>query len=193
MVFEPGSGDMVATCGGRFLCVFKVQTGELMLKYTHTERDHELFTLSWTELGEHKLLASGSASGEVRLFHPAMQVSFHHWSVGKGVAVYAVEFHPARPSWLFVGSNKSEVGLWDIGDPAPPQYVGCKPCQLMKVVANKGDIYSMAWVKEEEWLMVGTAEGLVGWNVEEKEVQVDKFPRYKPAMLKFRLLTLFRS
>ena len=157
-----------------------------MLKYTHNDRGHELFTLSWTKLGEHMMLASGSASGEVRLFHPARQVSFHHWSVGRGVAVYAVEFHNSQPSWLFVGSNKSEVGLWDVGDPRPPQYVGCKPTQLMKVVADKGDIYSMAWVKEMEWLMVGTAEGLVGWNVQESEVQGDKFPRYKPGMVKFQ-------
>jgi len=186
VVFEPGNSDCVATCGGRFLCVFQVSTGDLLLKYTHSERDHELYTISWTRLSGH-MLASGSASGEVRLFHPAKQVSFHHWSVGRAVAIYAVKFHTSQPSWLFVGSNKSEVGLWDVGDPQPPHYVGCKPNQLMRLVANSGDIYSMAWVKGEEWLMVGTAEGLVGWSVDEEKVQENKFPRYKPTMVKFKL------
>jgi len=187
VVFEPGNSDCVATCGGRYLCVFKVSTGQLMLKYTHAQRSHELFTLSWTILAEDMvMLASGSASGEIRLFHPARQVSFHHWSVGRGVAVYAVKFHTNQPSWMFVGSNNSEVGLWDIGDPRPPHY-NCRPRQLVRLVADSGDIYSMAWVTEEEWLMVGTAEGLVGWKVLEEKVKEEMFPRYRPNMVKFRL------
>ena len=187
VVFEPGNSDVIATCGGRFLCVFRVSTGELILKYTHKEVKHEFFTLSWTRIEDHMYLASGSSTGELRLYHPANQVSFHHWSLGSDVAVYAVEFLPKVTNWIFVATNDSEVGLWDIGVPKPPYYSGCNPCQIMRVIADKGDIYSLAWIQKSKWLFIGTEEGLVGWHVELPKVKEIMFPRYRPEKVEFRL------
>eukprot|EP00092_Neocalanus_flemingeri_P023940 GFUD01025969.1.p1 GENE.GFUD01025969.1~~GFUD01025969.1.p1 ORF type:complete len:405 (+),score=122.90 GFUD01025969.1:71-1285(+) len=187
VVFEPGQKDVVATCGGRYLCVFSVSTGDLLMKYTHKEMDHELYSLSWTVLDCGNLLASGSASGEVRLYHPAREVSFHHWTKKKGVAVNAVKFHSSQPSWLFTATNDSVVSLWDIGDPSPPHYSKCKEVQLLKLAADMGDVYSMAWVGEEQWVMVGTQQGLVGWKIREDKIKEVQFPKHKPGMVEFNL------
>ena len=187
VVFEPGQEDVVATCGGRYLCVFSVSTGELLMKYTHKSKGHELYSLSWTVLGCGNLLASGSACGEVRLYHPAREVAFYSWTHKKEVAVNAVEFHTSQPSWLFTATNESIISLWDIGDPNPPDYSRCRHVQLLKMVADMGDVYSMAWVEEGQWVMVGTMKGLVGWKVMADKVKEDKFPRHKPIMVEFSL------
>jgi len=185
VVFEPGNKDVVATCGGRYLCVISVSTGHLLMKYTHKERSHEFYSLSWTVLDCGKVLASSSASGEVRLFHPAREVSFYSWTQRKGVPVNAVEFHTNQPSWLFTASNKSEVSLWDIGQPDPPAYGKTKHVHLLKMVADMGDMYSMAWVGDTQWLMVGTVQGLLGWRIKEKKVKENRFPKHKPSMVEF--------
>jgi len=187
VVFEPGNDDVMATCGGRYLCVFSVSTGELLMKYTHKEETYEFYTLAWTVLDCGKVMASGSASGEIRLFHPAREVSFYFWNKKQGVAVNAVVFHNKEPSWLFTATNNSVVFMWDIGQPDPPTYGKVKHELLLKIEADTGDMYSMAWVGETQWLMVGTVEGLIGWRIKEKKVKEVKFPKFKPRMVEFTL------
>ena len=187
VVFEPDNKDVLATCGGRYLCVFSVSTGELLMKYTHKDSSHELYTLSWTVLDCGNVLASGSACGEVRLYHPAREVAFYFWTQKKGVAVNAVKFHSSQPSWLFTATNESVVSMWDIGDPYPPDYSKARHVQLIKMVADRGDVYSMTWVGEKQWVIVGTMKGLVGLKIKEKEVKANKFTRHKPTMVEFTL------
>lgn len=187
VVFSPGEKDVVATCGGKYLCIFNVSTGELLMKYTHKEQNYEFYSLAWTVLDCGTVLASGSAGGEIRLFHPAREVSFYFWNQKKDVAVNAVEFHSKQPSWLFTATNKSFVYLWDIGQPDPPRYTKTKSVQLLKIIADMGDIYSMAWVGENQWLMVGTVKGLVGWRIKDTKVKEVKFPKYNPIMVEFTL------
>jgi len=157
------------------------------MKYTHKEIDHEMYSLSWTVLECGNILASGSASGEVRLYHTARQVAFYSWSHKKGIAVNAVEFHTSQPSWLFTATNNSVVSLWDIGDPSPPTYNKCGHVQLLKLAADTGDIYSLAWVDERQWVMVGTMQGLVGWKINKSKILDETFPKHKPVKVEFNL------
>ena len=79
-MFEPGRPEIIATCGGRFLCVLNVDTGELLLKYCHKNKNQDFFSLSWTTTPEcGNVLASGSSLGEIRLYHLAKEVSFYSW------------------------------------------------------------------------------------------------------------------
>jgi len=187
VVFNPENKDVVTTCGGRYLCVFNVSTGELLLKYTHKSLNYEFYSLSWTLIDTEKVLASGSACGEVRLFNPEREVSFYNWNQKKGVAVNSVQFHSTEPSWLFTATSESVVSLWALKHFDPPHYSKVKHVHLLKMVANMGDVYSMAWVGEKHWLMVGTMKGLVGWNIKERKVKENKFPRHKPTMVEFSL------
>ena len=76
--------------------------------------------------------------------------------------------------------------LWDIGRPAPPSYKGV-PRRLLRVAAEMTPnlyrcashhhqwinilmhlLHSMAWVKEQKWLLAGTESGLIGWNLPTK-------------------------
>ena len=168
------------------MCVFSVSTGDLLMKYTHNELDHEMYSLSWTVHGCGNLLATGSASGEVRLYHPAGHVAFYSWTHKKGVAVNAVEFHSSQPSWLFTATNNSVVTLWDIGDFNPPTYSKCKHVQLLKMAADTGDIYSLAWVDDEQWVMVGTMQGLVGWKIRQSKILGETFPKHTPVKVEFK-------
>ena len=98
VVFSPWDTECVAICGGRDLSVVKVSTGDLVMRYTCKNLAYMMYTISWTKMVDNIMLASGSDCGEVRLFHPARKVCFHHWFVNKGIAVYAVKFHCRQPS-----------------------------------------------------------------------------------------------
>ena len=63
------------------------------------------------------------------------------------------------------------VSLWDVGTPTLPTYDGVNPKQLLKLFPDYGDVYNIAWSgHQSNWLLAGTAAGLVGWNVEANKV-----------------------
>jgi len=182
VMFEPGRPEIIATCGGRFLCVLNVDTGELLLKYCHKNKNQDFFSLSWTTTPEcGNVLASGSSLGEIRLYHLAKEVSFYSWIYKKGVSVNAVQFHSYKPSLLFTASKDSYVNLWDIGNPSPPYYEDIKHVQLLSLQATGGDLYSMAWVPESNWILVGAMEGLMAWKIVPNKLKTAK------KMIEFRL------
>jgi WD40 repeat protein len=144
------------------------------MRYTHPEEDCVFYSLSWSRLGSRRVLAAGSHQGEVRLFHPARHLCFASWAADgrRGSAVHAVEFHSGVAGWLLVATADSQLSLWDLGDPEPPAYgrLGTRPpVQLLKLVADSSpDLYSLAWVDHTSWLLAGTAEGLLGWRLQEE-------------------------
>jgi len=162
--FEPGNPEVVATCGGRYLCVINIETGDLLLKYCHKMKSQDFFTLAWSEMNFGNILATGSNLGEIRLYHLAKEVSFYHWIYKKGVAINAAKFHHHIPNLLFTASSDSVVILWNIGSPVPPSYNGANHEQLLSLQAS-GDFYSMAWVPDSQWILVGAKDGLFGWNI----------------------------
>ena len=104
-------------------------------------------------------------------FH--LKVCFHEWKPveKKNTAVNSLVFHSSEPTWLFCGTNDGVVSLWDVGTPALPTYDGVNPRQLLKLFPDYGDVYNIAWSgHQSNWLLAGTAAGLVGWNVEAKKV-----------------------
>jgi len=182
VVFEPGNPEVIATCGGRFLCVINVNTGELLLKYCHKNKNQDFYTLSWTTTAEcGNLLASGSSHGEIRLYHLAKEVSIYSWVYKKGVSVNAAQFHSYKPTLLFTASKDSVVNLWDIGNPCPPYYEDLKHVHLLSLQATGGDLYSMAWVPESNWILVGAMEGLMAWKIVPNKLKTAK------KMIEFRL------
>ena len=89
----------------------------------------------------------------------------------KNTAVNSLVFHSSEPTWLFCGTNDGVVSLWDVGTPSLPTYDGVNPRQLLKLFPDYGDVYNIAWSgHQSNWLLAGTAAGLVGWNVEAKKV-----------------------
>ena len=168
--FEPGNPEVVATCGGRYLCVINIESGDLLLKYCHKMKSQDFFTLSWSEMNFGNILATGSNLGEIRLFHLAKEVSFYHWIYRKGVAINAAKFHHQKPNLLFTASSDSVVILWNIGYPVPPSYNGANHEQLL-YLQSSGDFYSMAWVPDSQWILVGSKDGLFGWNIKVEAAQ----------------------
>merc|ERR1719244_2573782 len=47
--------------------------------------------------------------------------------------------------------------------------------------------YSIAWVKDTEWLLTGTSVGLLGWKVKETKVKEITFPRHSPKLVRLDL------
>ena len=92
-----------------------------------------------------------------------------------------------QPTWLFCGTNDGVVSLWDVGTPSLPTYDGVNPKQLLKLFPDYGDVYNIAWSgHQSNWLLAGTAAGLVGWNVEAKKV-TEQGAKYRPIMVDFLL------
>ena len=68
-----------------------------------------------------------------------------------------------------------------------PTYDGVNPKQLLKLFPDYGDVYNIAWSgHQSNWLLAGTAAGLVGWNVEAKKVS-EQGSKYRPIMVDFLL------
>ena len=79
------------------------------------------------------------------------------------------------------------VSLWDVGLPTLPTYDGVNPRQLLKLFPDYGDVYNIAWSgHHSNWLLAGTAAGLVGWNVEAGKV-TEQGAKYRPMMVDFLL------
>ena len=55
------------------------------------------------------ILASGSNTGEIRLFHMDREVSFYSWVYKKGVSINSAQFHSEQSSWLLTASQVSEA------------------------------------------------------------------------------------
>lgn len=183
--FEPGNPEVVATCGGRYLCVINIESGDLLLKYCHKMKSQDFFTLSWSKMKFGNILATGSSHGEIRLFHLDKEVSFYHWIYKKGTAINAAKFHHQMPNLLFTASSDSVVILWNIGEPVPPSYNEANHEQLL-YLESIGDFYSMAWIPDSQWILVGAKDGLFGWNIEvesanSRRQEIHLSPKASPA------------
>ena len=175
----------MATCGGRYLCVINIESGDLLLKYCHKMKSQDFFTLSWSKMKFGNILATGSSHGEIRLFHLDKEVSFYHWIYKKGTAINAAKFHHQMPNLLFTASSDSVVILWNIGEPVPPSYNEANHEQLL-YLESIGDFYSMAWIPDSQWILVGARDGLFGWNIEvesanSRRQEINLSPKASPA------------
>ena len=181
---------------------------DLLLKYEHRE-EVDLFTLSWSTKEFGNILASGSNTGEIRLYDMEREVSFYSWIYKKGIAINAAHFHSEESSWLITASKVTSKGfvppslylkcslpqdgmicLWDIGTPSPPKYKEARHRMLLRVEhegSNK-DIYSMAWVPGagSGWVLVGSMDGVSGWRISSRKVKEEIFPHSGPVRVEFR-------
>jgi len=183
VAFEPGRPDRVATCGGPFLCIIDLKSGELLKKYSHKNQSHEFFCMAWTTISNNNFVALGSSCGEVRLIHPRKLVAFDAWTPKKRQSVNALKFQEKEPGWLFIASScdgNGVVSLWDIHSPTPPEFSNSRQTFLMEISVDDCTLYCMSWVEETGWLLVGGDEGLLGWRVREEKVRETCFPKYSP-------------
>jgi len=202
VAFEPdidgNTTFLVATCGGRFLCIFDVRDGDLVMKYKHKESEESLYCLAWTPIHGHNILASGSATGELRLYHPKKKVSFHSWKVDhqnpSSTSVNAIRWHHQRSNWVFVATSDSNhnskvswVTLWDVSGVDPPEYQNPSHVKVFKFPLTMGDLYTMDWCDDSHWLLLGTQEGLVGWHLNKLVESRHTGKPYKPGMVEFTL------
>ena len=199
VMFEPHPDDNnktthhVATCGGDSVTVIDVNSGIVEIKYKDKDTNEQFFTLAWTTLTvddkKINVLATGGIQGEIKMIHPQNKVCYHTWRAvnSKKTAVYSLVFHSNQPTWLFSGSSDGLVTLWDVGTPILPSYDRVHPKIIMKLSPNFGSVYNIAWSgHESNWLLAGTEDGLVGWNMEAVKVK-QQGRKYCPIMVDFLL------
>ena len=127
--------------------------------------------------------------GEIRMYHPRNKVCYYCWRPvdKKDVSVNSLVFHSSEPSWIFCATNDGVVTMWDVGIPNLPDYNGCGHKILMKINPNYGDIYNIVWSgHDSNWLLAGSAAGLLGWNVETDKVKKQR-NKYQPLTVDFLL------
>ena len=78
------------------------------MKYEHRE-EVDLYTLSWSAMDFGNILASGSNTGEIRLFHMEREVAFYSWIYKKNIPINAAQFHSEESSWLFTASKVTNI------------------------------------------------------------------------------------
>jgi len=201
-MFEPtcdgGTTTRVATCGGKFLCVFDVTDGSLVMKYRHksSRGSVELWAIAWTNIKSHaeshSILASGSNTGELQLYHPKNQVAFYKWKeYGDhqiSSAVVSARWHNVNTHWLMVASDaaniiRGHVTVWDITVKIP-NYSATSHTKILRVDSDNLYIYCMEWIPPSKWLLLGSKEGLTGWRLDKLE---DKTTKKLPREVKFKL------
>ena len=82
------------------------------------------------------------------------------------------------------GTSDGMITLWDIGQPTLPSYDNVNPTKLLKLFPDYGDVYNIAWTGSNRWLLAGTAAGLVGYHIEDAEVEKTE-GEYAPRMVDF--------
>ena len=92
-----------------------MESGELLLRYQHTQ-EQNFYALSWSTLDLGNILASGSDTGEIRLFDLNRELSFHNWTYKKAVPINSVIFHSREPSWLFTASEVITITISPQGE-----------------------------------------------------------------------------
>ena len=100
------------------------------------------------------------------------------------IRVNSILFHSEKPTWLFCGTEDGMITLWDIGLPTLPSYDNVNPTKLLKLFPDYGDVYNIAWTGSNRWLLAGTAAGLVGYHIEDAEVEKTE-GEYAPRMVDF--------
>ena len=156
------------------------------MKYKHKDVKECFYTLAWSTLTKEgvktNILASGGVKGEIRMYHPRKKVCYYCWRPvdKKDVSVNSLVFHSSEPSWIFCATNDGVVTMWDVETPNLPDYNGCGHKLLMEISPNYGDIYNIVWSgHDSNWLLAGSAAGLLGWNVETDKVKKQR-SKYQP-------------
>ena len=212
IAFEPDkinprkTTNIVATCGGNSICFIDINTGEVIMKYSHKEKGENFYTIAWTILphktGDKKsILVAGSKKGEISMFYPEGKDCFYVWPFCRNIgeedkdlkrwqktAINSVVFHSIKTTWLFIGCKNGVIFLYDIGsDLVLPDYSSVDPQELLRLDPHLREIYNIIWTgSESQWLMAASESGMIGWKIESEKV-VDAENIYTPITVDFQM------
>ena len=138
------SGKYLASCSDD--CTAKVwevdsdRTGPL---YDFVSHDQEIYTIKWSPTGpgssntsKQLLLATASFDGSIRVWNMQDGSCFSYFNRHRD-SVYSVAFSPSG-DYLASGSLAGQMYIWDVAEG-----------KCIKSYKGKGDIFEVAWNKEE--------------------------------------------
>jgi WD40 repeat protein len=138
------SGKYLASCSDD--CTAKVwevdsdRTGPL---YDFVSHDQEIYTIKWSPTGpgssntfKQLLLATASFDGSIRIWNMKDGSCYGYFNRHRD-SVYSVAFSPSG-DYLASGSLAGQMYIWDVSEG-----------QCLKSYKGKGDIFEVAWNKEE--------------------------------------------
>lgn len=138
------SGTFLASCSDDCTAkVWEVDSDRTEPLYDFVNHDQEIYTVKWSPTGpgspnpsKMPLLATASFDGSIRLWNIKDGSCFGYFNQHRD-SVYSVAFSPSG-DYLASGSLAGQMYIWDV---AAAQYV--------KSYKGKGDIFEVAWNKEE--------------------------------------------
>lgn len=138
------SGKYLASCSDDCTAkVWEVDSDRSEPLYDFVNHDQEIYTVKWSPTGpgspnpsKMALLATASFDGSIRLWNLYDGSCFGYFNQHRD-SVYSVAFSPSG-DYLASGSLAGQLYIWDVAD-----------SRYVKSYKGKGDIFEVAWNKEE--------------------------------------------
>eukprot|EP00106_Octopus_bimaculoides_P014379 XP_014781821.1 PREDICTED: leucine-rich repeat and WD repeat-containing protein 1-like [Octopus bimaculoides] len=173
------SGQLIASCGGKIICLVDSGSGRVMMRYKDSDKQENFYAMAWTTLeiaGDKNrppqltnILAVAGEGRRIKLLHPSQLVIYANIT-GHKKCITCLLFHPSRATWLFSGSDDCRIILWDIGVPSFPDYF-TKHVQLI-VLESPANVVNMVYSEATSWLLAGTENGCFGWKFKDSRANV---------------------
>ncbi|XP_029652861.1 leucine-rich repeat and WD repeat-containing protein 1-like [Octopus sinensis] len=173
------SGQLIASCGGKIICLVDSGSGRVMMRYKDSDKDENFYAMAWTTLeiaGDKNrdpqltnILAVAGEGRRIKLLHPSQLVIYANIT-GHKKCITCLLFHPSRATWLFSGSDDCRIILWDIGVPSFPDY-STKHLQLI-VLESPANVVNMVYSRATSLLLAGTEDGCFGWKFKDSRANI---------------------
>ncbi|XP_060072685.1 leucine-rich repeat and WD repeat-containing protein 1-like [Ylistrum balloti] len=173
--------NLVATVGGKIVCLVDCQTGKVMRRFKDTDKKESFYTLAWTTISVDKdnssettnILAVAGDACDVKLIHPSQLVMYATLE-GHRRYISCLVFHPTYSTILFSGGKDNRIIMWDIGIPNLSDY--STNFRKLKCLVTPGtDPLNLALSMSTNSLLAGCESTCYLWKLQDMQ-KVSKEP-----------------
>ncbi|KAK6639215.1 hypothetical protein RUM43_007485 [Polyplax serrata] len=161
------TSNIVATCGGNSICFIDIKTGKVMKKYYASKSGENFFTLSWTRIKGHNILAAGGSVQTINFITYDEGYCFHEEKfdrsiIGVKVGITSIRFHPVVTNILYCSCSSGKVLVMNIGCPTKPDYN--IDIQILQQYEVHCEVFLLVYYLNKELILGTSDDGIYCWR-----------------------------